>query len=323
MIVDSALYVNGVRAEAPIDFATILTTAKKSGAFVWIGLAEPTKEEFQEISSSFKFHSLAVEDAISELQRPKIEDYEGLIFLVAKTVFLGGTNYDISTGELIFFIGESFIVIVRRGQGSPLIAVRSELEKRPEFLAIGPWAVVHAVLDRVIDEYTRIAAQLELAIEQLEINVFGESRKTYSKEIYFLKREIIEYRHSIEPLIIPMQKLTSEISKIVPKELLPFFRDINDHLLRACENANRLDLLLTTVLQADIAHIQLRQNDDVRKLSSWIGLAVIPTMVGAIYGMNFNNMPELRWQYGYFIIMGISGTLMLALYYKLKKSKWL
>ncbi len=323
MIVDSALYTNGVRAEAPIDFATILTAAKKSGAFVWIGLAEPTKEEFQEISSFFKFHSLAVEDAISELQRPKIEDYEGLIFLVAKTVFLEGTNYDISTGELIFFIGESFIVIVRRGQGSPLIAVRSELEKRPEFLAIGPWAVVHAVLDRVIDEYTRIAAQLELAIEQLEINVFGESRKTYSKEIYFLKREIIEYRHSIEPLIMPMQKLTSEISKIVPGELLPFFRDINDHLLRACENASRLDLLLTTVLQADIAHIQLRQNDDVRKLSSWIGLAVIPTMVAAIYGMNFNNMPELRWQYGYFIIMGVTGTLMLALYYKLKKSKWL
>ncbi len=323
MIVDSALYVNGIRAEAPIDSATILTAAKKSGAFVWIGLAEPTEEEFREISSSFKFHSLAVEDAISELQRPKIEDYEGLIFLVAKTVFLEGTNYDISTGELMFFIGESFIVIVRRGQGSPLIAVRSELEKRPKFLALGPWAVVHAVLDRVIDEYTRIAAQLELAIEQLEIHVFGEGRKTYSKEIYFLKREIIEYRHSIEPLIIPMQKLTSEFSKIVPRELLPFFRDINDHLLRACENGSRLDLLLTTVLQADIAHIQLRQNDDVRKLSSWIGLAVIPTMVAAIYGMNFDNMPELRWKYGYFIIMGVTGALMLALYYKLKKSKWL
>ncbi len=323
MIVDSALYVNGVRAEAPSDFATILTATKRSGAFAWIGLAEPTAEEFQEISNAFKFHSLAVEDAISARQRPKIEDYEGLIFLVAKTVFLEGTNYDISTGELMFFIGESFIVIVRHGQGSPLIAVRSELEKRPEFLALGPWAVVHTVLDRVIDEYTHIAAQLALAIEELEISVFSESRKTYSKEIYFLKREIIEYRHAIEPLIIPMQKLTSEISKLIPTELLPFFRDINDHLVRACENASGLDLLLTTVFQADIAHIQLRQNDDVRKLSSWIGLAVIPTMVAAIYGMNFGNMPELRWEYGYFIIMGVTGALMLALYYKLKKSKWL
>ena len=323
MIVDSALYQKGLRTAGPTDLSDLVDIAKAAGGFVWLGMAEPTEEEFQLIVGELNFHPLAVEDAVHAKQRPKIEDYGGLILFVLKTVFYDPTESEITTGELLCFISQHFIVIVRHGEGSPLATVRLDLEADPETMALGPYAVLHAVLDRVIDGYISIATALEQEVAALETKVFGGERQTFSQEIYFLKREFIEFRHAIEPLVMPVQKLSGENFTQVPELLKPFFRDTLDHLLRACEHAVGLDSLLTSVLQADLAHIQVQQNIDVRKISAWVALAAGPTMIAGIYGMNFDHMPELRSQFGYPIIIGVMISLTLFLYRKFKKADWL
>jgi magnesium transporter len=323
MIVDCALYQNGLRVADSGDISDLVDQARESNGFVWVGLAEPSQEEFDHIVGELNFHPLAVEDAVNAQQRPKIEEYAGLTFFVLKTVFYDESKSAISTGELMCFVDQHFIVIVRHGEGSPLATVRHEIESRPDFLAQGPFAVLHAVTDRVIDGYTAIALELENDVIALETKVFGGMRQTFSQEIYFLKRELIEYRHAIEPLVIPLQKLVSEVFSSTPEPLKPFFRDTLDHLQRACEHASGMDSLLSSALQADLAHIQVRQNEDVRKISAWVALAAGPTMVAGIYGMNFDNMPELHWKYGYFMVLGLVTSFSLALLYKFKKEKWL
>ena len=323
MIVDSALYQNGIRVVGPTDISDLVDMARSSGGFVWLGLAEPTHSEFEHVVGELNFHPLAVEDAIHAQQRPKIEEYEGLTFFTLKTVFYNEANSAISTGDLICFIEKDFIVIVRHGEGSPLASVRHEIEAKPEFLKLGPFAVLHAVVDRVIDEYTVIATELENDVINLETKVFGGKRQTFSQEIYFLKRELIEYRHAIEPLVMPLQKLVSETYSQTPEVLKPFFRDTLDHLQRACEHASGMDSLLTTALQADLAHVQVRQNEDVRKISAWVALAAAPTMVAGIYGMNFEFMPELGWKFGYPLVLGVVTALSSFLFYKFRKADWL
>lgn len=323
MIVDSALYQNGSRVTGPTDISDLVDIARKTGGFVWLGLAEPTQGEFEHVVGELNFHPMAVEDAVHAQQRPKIEEYEGLTFFTLKTVFYNESNSAISTGELICFVEKEFIVIVRHGEGTPLVTVRHELEAKPDFLVLGPFAVLHAVLDRVIDEYTSIATELENDVINLETKVFSGKRQTFSQEIYFLKRELIEYRHAIEPLVIPLQKLTSEIHVQTPQALKPFFRDTLDHLLRACEHASGMDSLLTTALQADLAHVQVRQNEDVRKISAWVALAAGPTMIAGIYGMNFKFMPELEWRFGYPLVLVVVTSLSSFLFYKFKKADWL
>ncbi|MBI3429990.1 MAG: magnesium and cobalt transport protein CorA [Actinobacteria bacterium] len=323
MIVDSALYQNGVRVAGPTDLSDLVDIAKASGGFVWLGLAEPTEEEFQLIVGELNFHPLAVEDAVHAKQRPKIEEYEGLTLFVLKTVFFDPTETEITTGELLCFISEHFIVIVRHGEGSALGTVRRDLEANPETMALGPFAILHAVLDRVIDGYIAIATALEQEVASLESKVFSGGRQTFSQDIYFLKREFIEFRHAIEPLVMPVQRVSGENFSQVPELLKPFFRDTLDHLLRACEHANGLDSLLTSVLQADLAHVQVQQNIDVRKISAWVALASGPTMIAGIYGMNFKNMPELGTQFGYPIVIGAMVSLTFFLFRRFKKSGWL
>ena len=323
MIVDSALYQNGIRVKDSGDISDFVDEARRDGGFVWVGLASPTQEEFDHVVGELNFHPLAVEDAITAKQRPKIEEYGGLTFFVLKTVFYNESRSEITTGELMCFVDPHFIVIVRHGEGTPLASVRHEIEARPDFLTQGPFAVLHAVADQVIDGYITIAAELENDVIQLENKVFGGTRQTFSQEIYFLKREIIEYRHAIEPLVIPLQKLVSETYQPTPNLLKPFFRDTLDHLQRACEHASGMDSLLSSALQADLAHIQVRQNEDVRRISAWVALAAGPTMIAGIYGMNFDFMPELRWKFSYpLLLLGIT-SLSGLLFYKFRKSEWL
>jgi magnesium transporter len=323
MIVDVALYKDGLRIDGPTDISDLVAAAKKEGGFVWLGLAEPTQDEFDMVVGELNFHPLAIEDAVSAKQRPKIEDYEGLTFFVLKTVFFDKSEQEITTGELMCFISQHFIVIVRHGEGHPLSMVRHDLEAKPELLKFGPYAVLHAVADRVIDGYLGIATSLEQEVVGVENRVFSGKRQTFSQEIYFLKREIIEFRHAIEPLVGPISKLTSGTVKNVPDHLEPFFRDTSDHLMQACEQSAGLDSLITSVLQADLAHIQVQQNIDVRRISAWVALASGPTMIAGIYGMNFKHMPELSTSYGYFVVIGVMLSLTGFLIYKFKKSGWL
>jgi len=323
MIVDVALYQDGRRIDGPSDISDLVDIARRDGGFVWLGLAEPTESEFNMVVGELNFHPLAVEDAINAKQRPKIEDYEGLTFFVLKTVFFDKAEQEISTGELMCFISDHFIVIVRHGEGHPLTTVRHDLEQKPELLKLGPFAVLHAVADRIIDGYINIANALELEVVGVENKVFSGKRKTFSQEIYFLKREIIEFKHAIEPLIIPLNKLSNENIALLPEEIKPFFRDTSDHLMQACEHATGLDSLITSVLQADLAHIQVQQNIDVRRISAWVALASGPTMIAGIYGMNFDHMPELGTKYGYFIVLGVMACLTGFLVRSFRKSGWL
>ena len=323
MIVDIALYEQGRRVEAGQDISDLVARARTNNGFVWIGLAEPDQAEFDLVVGELNFHTLAVEDAINANQRPKIEDYEGLTLFVLKTVFFDQSQKEITTGELMCFIDRNFIVIVRHGAGHPLATVRHDLEAKPELMQLGPFAVLHAVADRVIDGYLAIAQSLEQEVASVENKVFNGKRQTFSQEIYFLKREIIEFKHAIEPLILPINRLVSGISAEVPEEIKPFFRDTSDHLLQACEQATGLDSLITSVLQADLAHIQVQQNIDVRRISAWVALASGPTMLAGIYGMNFHHMPELSTRYGYYVVLGVMLGLTGFLYRQFKKADWL
>ena len=323
MIVDYALYQNGHRYTEPSNLPELISKARAEGGFVWLGLAEPTQMEFDKIVGDFRFHPLAIEDAVNAKQRPKFEEYPGVQFCVLKTVFYDEEKSLVSTGEIFCFIGEYFIVVVRHGDGAPLKNTRHALESNPEHLAKGPYAVLHAVIDHVIDCYIDIAAELEADVVQVENDVFNERKKTNSAAIYFLKREIIEFRHAIDPLLSPLQKLASEGAAHVPNTLTPFFRDTLDHLSRASDAAAGLDSLLVSALQADMAHVQVQQNADMRKITSYVALASVPTMVAGIYGMNFDVMPELRWKFGYPIVVGSLVLVTAILYRKFKKSGWL
>lgn len=323
MIVDYALYQNGIRYSEPSNLPELIMKARNEGGFVWLGLAEPTQIEFDKIVGDFRFHPLAIEDAISAKQRPKFEEYPGVQFCVLNTVFYDDEKSEVSTGEIICFIGDYFIVVVRHGDGAPLRNTRHQLEGNPEQLEKGPYAVLHAVIDHVIDCYIDIAAELEADVVQVESKVFNGKRQTQSQDIYFLKREIIEFRHAIDPLLSPLQKLASEGAAHIPNNLTPFFRDTLDHLSRASDAAAGLDSLLSSALQADLAHVQVQQNEDMRKITAYVALASVPTMVAGIYGMNFDFMPELRWKFGYPIVVGSLLVLTGILYRKFKNADWL
>ena len=323
MIVDYALYQNGVRYTQPSNLAELIQKARSDGGFVWLGLAEPTENEFNKIIGDFKFHPLAIEDAITAHQRPKFEEYPGVQALVLKTAFYEEKGSQISTGEIFCFIGEHFIVVVRHGNGAPLVNTRHHLESNPEQLAKGPYAVAHAILDHVIDCYIDISIELENDVLQVEHKVFGDTRESASQEIYLLKREVIEFRHAIDPLLSPLQHIASIGARNIPTELTPFFRDTLDHLSRASDAASGLDALLTSALQAEIAQVQLQQNSDMRKITSYVALASVPTMIAGIYGMNFDTMPELRWEFGYPAVIGSLLVITVVLYRKFKKSGWL
>ena len=323
MIVDIALYQNGLRVDGPDDISDLVDIARRDGGFVWLGMAEPTHLEFDKVVGELAFHPLAVEDAIHARQRPKLEDYDGLTFFVIKTVFFDQKDQEITTGELMCFVDPHFIVTVRHGEGHPLSMIRHELEYKPELLKLGPYSVLHAVVDRIIDGYRHIATQLEQEVVAVENKVFTGKRQTYSEEIYFLKREVIEFKHAIDPLIIPISRLFSGAVHSVPEALRPFFRDTSDHLLQACEQASGLDSLITSVLQADLAHIQVQQNIDVRRISAWVALASGPTMIAGIYGMNFHHMPELGTRYGYYVVLGVMGSLTGFLFRAFRRSGWL
>jgi magnesium transporter len=323
VIVDYALYQNGRRSTEPSNLPAMIQRAKSEGGFVWLGLAEPTESEFEKIVGDFGFHPLAIEDAVNAHQRPKYDEYPGVQAFVVKTVFYEETGSQISTGEIFCFIGGHFIVVVRHGNGAPLVNTRHQLESDSQQLAKGPYAVLHAILDHVIDCYIGISLELENDVVQIEQRVFGENRDSASQEIYLLKREVVEFRHAIDPLLAPLQQISSMGARHVPPELTPFFKDTLDHLSRASDAAAGLDALLTSALQAEIAQVQIQQNEDMRKITSYVALAAVPTMVAGIYGMNFDVMPELRWRYGYPAVVCSLIVLTVLLYRKFKKSGWL
>ncbi len=326
MIVDSAVYRNGVRVDVPggkDDLATVRDAADGDTDFVWVGLHEPSAEELDRVAKLFDLHPLAVEDALHAHQRPKLERYDDGLFLVLKTLWYVDERDAVETGEINLFVGRSFVVSVRHGEGTELHSARLDLEQKTQLLGHGPSAVLYAICDRVVDSYQDVAASLEVDVDEVEVSVFSPGRSDDSARIYVLKRELSEMRRAVNPLKDPMQRFASGSVPGVTREAAPFFRDVTDHVERVSESIDALDSLLSTAFDAALARISVQQNEDMRKISAWAAIAAVATSIAGIYGMNFEYMPELRWRYGYFLVLTGILVASVLLYRQFKKSGWL
>ncbi|MEU4656652.1 magnesium/cobalt transporter CorA [Streptomyces sp. NPDC023723] len=331
MIVDCAIYRDGHRTEGPADFSDALDQARSAGGFVWIGLHEPTEEEFEHVTREFGLHPLAVEDALKAHQRPKLEVYDDSLFVVVKPVVYEPEGDTVSSGEVMIFLGDAFVVVVRHGEGAALKAVRQRLEHEPALLNKGPTSVLYAIADAAVDHYLEVATELQTDLEELEAEVFspdsGGSRNTASR-IYTFKRQVLEFRRATGPLALPLTRLagTGSFGAPVPfvnDQARPFFRDVQDHILRVNESVDGLDRLVSDILSAHLAQMSVRQNDDMRKISAWAAMAAVPTMIAGVYGMNFEHMPELRWVWAYPAVIALMAALEVLLYRTFKHRGWL
>jgi magnesium transporter len=326
MIVDSALYRDGVRVRVDChkdDLSAVRDEATGKGDFVWVGLHEPDETELDQVADVFSLHPLAVEDAIKAHQRPKLERYDNGLFMVLKTLWYVDEDDAVETGEINLFVGENYIVSVRHGKGAELHSARLDLEEQQAVLGHGPSAVVYAICDRVVDAYESVASSLEEDVDEVEASVFSPNRTSDSQRIYVLKRELSEMRRAVTPLRQPMSRFADGSVPMITQEAAPFFRDVADHVFRVSETIESLDGLLSTAFDAHLASISIQQNEDMRKISAWAAIAAIGTLVAGVYGMNFHNMPELRWHYGYFFALILMVGASAFVWRQFKKSGWL
>jgi magnesium transporter len=322
-IVDLAVYRDGKR-ETDVSLDDAFESCRAPGTLVWIGLHEPTPDEFDSVRREFDLHELAVEDAMNGHQRPKLELYgEDQLFLVLKTARYYEPD-ELEFGEILMFIGDQYVVTVRHGEASPLKEVRKRLEARPELLKCGTGAVMYAIVDKVVDDYAPVLTNLDIDITELEAQAFGEARpEGLTERIYRLKRQVINLHRATAPLIEPCGRLTDGRYPQVLDDLRPYFRDVYDHLLRAVQTADQYRELLTSILEANLTQVSVRQNEEMRKISAWAAILAVPTLVAGVYGMNFNDMPELRWHYGYPIALVVMLGLCVALYGYFRRIDWL
>jgi magnesium transporter len=245
------------------------------------------------------------------------------VFVVLKPLRYVEETSDIETGELMVFVGDRFVVTVRRGEAGPLAGLRHELEADPDRLRLGPMAVLHAIMDEVVDTYRAIEEEIGTDLDEIETRVFSGDAMD-SAAIYRLKREVLEFRRAAAPLSLPLQLLhRSDRSPVPDGELRLLMRDVSDHLQGVIDHVESYDRLLTDVLGAHLAQISVQQNADMRRISAWVAIAAVPTMIAGIYGMNFDNMPELRWQYGYFMVLALMALVCGGLYRAFRRSGWL
>ncbi|MFT3871859.1 MAG: magnesium/cobalt transporter CorA [Nocardioides sp.] len=326
MIVDSAVYRNGIRVPLDCkaeDLHEIRAGITEPGDFVWVGLREPNEAEIEDVAVAFRLHPLAVEDAVSAHQRPKLEHYEGSLFITLKTLWYVDEHDAVETGEINIFLGPDFIVTVRHGDGANLHDARLRLEERPSVLALGPGAALYAITDLIVDEYEVVAAALEDDVDEIEASVFSERRTSDSARIYTLKREIAEVRRAVLPLRDPMRRFSVGQVPGVPSDASYYFRDVADHLIRVSETIDSLDVLLSAAFEANLAGISVQQNEDMRRISAGVALVVVPTLIAGIYGMNFHYMPELDWVWGYPMALGLMLLSVTGLWVFFKRSGWL
>lgn len=303
-----------------------LEAASEPDSFVWIGLHEPTAEEFEAVRAEFGLHELAVEDAIKAHQRPKLEVYDEDLFVVLKTARYDDVAESVEFAEIQLFIGPTYVVTVRHGQASALAVVRAAIERDLSMIQTGPMAVLHAVIDRVVDDYGPVIDGLDNDMAEIETAVFDVHRpRGYdpAQRIFKLKREVLNVIRNTEPLLEPLNRLAAGQVPQAHPELHSYFRDVEDHLTRVVSAIHHARDLLTDALDANLAQVTTRQNDDMRTISAWVAIGGIPTVIGAIYGMNFDHMPELRWRYGYLVVVGVMALICYSLYRRFKRVGWL
>jgi len=322
VIVDSAIYVDGHRTAEPSSLQETYEAVRSRHGVAWIGLYRPTEEEFSSVAGEFGLHRLAVEDATEAHQRPKLERYGGTLFVVLKPARYLDEEERVEFGEVHIFVGEDFVVTVRHGEAPDLGEVRNRLEADPELLRRGPEAILHAIMDRVVDDYGPVVDGLENDIEEIEAEVFG-GNPSVSRRIYELSREVIEFQRATEPLSGVLGDLMREETMDVDPEVRRHLRDVRDHVLQVTERLVGFRELLQSILSVNLTLASLSQNEEVKKISAWAAILFAPTLIGTIYGMNFHYMPELNWYFGYPFALALMAFISLTLYLVFKRRGWL
>ncbi len=342
-VVDNAIYVDGKRAAVPesLDhtFEELRRCPDGGRSFCWIGLLRPSKQEIEAVAEEFGLHGLAVEDTVNAHQRPKLERYGDVLFVVLRPARYVDPVEVVELGEVHLFLGPDFVITVRHAEEPDLGAVRKRLEADPALLDNGPYSVLYAVLDKVVDDYFPVLNGLQDDIDQIEVQVFGGD-PAVSKRIYQLSREVIEFQRAVEPLrdiFVELRDRLKELAGESDLELRRALRDVADHATRVMERTSAFRDLLANILQVNAALVGQRQNEEmarlteagyeqneqVKRISSWAAILFAPTLVASIYGMNFTHMPELMWTYGYPFALGLMLLLGLILHRVFKRAGWL
>jgi len=333
-MVDCAVYVDGSRLPGKYTHAAALAKVRELNAgdqqaFAWIGLHEPDEHQMQSVAETFGLHPLATEDAVHAHQRPKLERYDNTLFLVLKTVnyvpheSVALAREIVETGEIMVFVGPDFVVTVRHGDHTGLASVRKKMEDEHRQLALGPYAVMHAIADHVVDSYLDVTQLMECDIDAIEEETFSPVAKTDIEQIYLLKREVVELRRAVAPLTVELGRINSEHKDLLSKEVLRYLRDVVDHQTHAADRIASYDEIMSTLVQAALAKTGMQQNTDMRKISAWVAIAAVPTMIAGIYGMNFEHMPELSWTWGYPCVLLLMVTVCGFLYRNFRRNHWL
>lgn len=320
-VINCAAYSNGRRLpEVKID--EIQKLLKQPDKFVWIGLHEPDEELMVKAQQEFGLHDLAIEDAHRAHQRPKIETYGDTLFIVLRTVEV--IDDKISFGETHFFVGKNFLITIRHGSSLTYGLVRSRCETSPDLMIQGPSFPLYAVMDSIVDQYFPVVTQLDEDLERLESDVFeGEASLETITRIYQLKRELLQVKRAVSPLIDICNRLFRIDVSLIPEVSRPYFRDIYDHAIRINEMVDNTRELLSSVLDVNFSIISMAQNDVSKKFAGWAALLAVPTMIAGIYGMNFQFIPELKWKYGYPFVLALTLAICSVLYWRFKRSGWL
>ncbi|MEU9987410.1 magnesium and cobalt transport protein CorA [Streptomyces sp. NPDC007971] len=337
-IVRAALYRDGVRVSVPADLAeTYRELREQPAGMAWIGLARPTEAELLSLAAEFDLHPLAVEDAMEAHQRPKLERYGDTLFVVLRAARYLDAPEEVDFGELHVFVGPDFVITVRHGAAPDLSAVRRRMEDSPELLRLGPEAVLYAILDAVVDGYAPVVAGVQNDVDEIETEVFRGDPEV-SRRIYELSREMVEFQRATRPLVGMLHGLMAGFAKYeTDEELQRYLRDVADHVTHISERVDGFRQALTDILTVNatlvtqqqnaemraLAQAGFEQNEEVKKISSWAAILFAPTLVGTIYGMNFRDMPELHWGFGYPFAIGLMGVVCVSLYLIFKRRGWL
>jgi magnesium transporter len=323
MIVDNVIYVDGLRTEESGSLQETYDALRQRRGVAWIALYKPTEEEFASVAREFGLHPLAAEDPIKAPVRTKLEHYEGTLFLVLKAARYLDESETVEFGEVDIFVGENFVVMVLRGEPAALAPMRERLEGEPELLRRGPEAILYAIIERVVDGYAPVVAGLENDIDEIETEVFSGNAGV-SRRIYELSREVIEFQRATEPLPAILDRLISGgEAPEVDAELQKYLHIVQDRALRITERVEGFRQLLQNILSVNLTGASIAQNDQVKKISAWAAILFAPTLIGTVYGMNFDYMPELHWTFGYPFAMVLMLMVSVTLYLVFKRRGWL
>jgi magnesium transporter len=329
MIIGSGAYRDGRRlpddpdGNGHQDFVELANACDVRSDFVWVGLFDPSDEELGTAAKAFGIHPLALEDAEQDHERPKVDVFGDTLTVVLRPARYVEATETVEFGQITLLASPRHILVVRHGNAVPLTHLRDRMEAKPEWLSQGPGAVLHAIIDEVVEAYAPVQTGIADDIDEVEVTVFSSSRTSPTQRIYDLKREVLEFGKAAVPLADVLGKLKVLEHPVLNAELRRYFADTNDDVRHVVDQIAADRELLTAALEANLTQVSVRQNEDMRKISAWVAILAVPTMIAGIYGMNFDHMPELRSRYGYYVVLTVIVGSCLLLYRTFKKSGWL